>query len=157
MNRSSRAKSELIDPTREEVFARVTLGGAADVDRAVAAAQRAFETFSATSVDERIALIDRVIDVYESYIDDFSELIAREVGIPVSNRAQVTGPADHMRVARDILRDYPFESRIGSAIVRREPIGVCALISPWNWPIQTGVIKIIYAWPPGARSSPSPA
>ena len=98
--------------------------------------------FSTTSVDERIALIDRIIDVYESYIDEFSELIAREVGIPVSNRAQVTGPADHMRVARDMLRDYPFESRIGSAIVRREPIGVCALISPWNWPIQTGVIKI---------------
>ena len=90
-------------------------------------------------------MIDRIIDVYESHIDEFSELIAREVGIPVSNRAQVTGPAEHMRVARDILRDYPFESRIGGAIVRREPIGVCALISPWNWPIQTGVIKIIYA------------
>src|SRR5215218_4688399 len=94
---------ELIDPTREEAFARVTLGSAADVDRAVAAAQRAFESFSTTSVDERIALIDRIIDVYETYIDEFSDLIAREVGIPVANRAQVTGPADHMRVARDII------------------------------------------------------
>lgn len=136
---------ELIDPTREEAFARVTLGSSADVDRAVVAAQKAFERFSKTSVEERIALIDRIIYVYESRIDEFSELIAREVGIPVGNRAQVTGPADHMRVARDILREYRFESRIGSAIVRREPIGVCALISPWNWPIQTGVIKIIYA------------
>ena len=150
-------EAELIDPTREEAFARVSLGGPADVDRAVAAAQRAFDTFSATSVDERIALIDRVIDVYESYIDEFSELIAREVGIPVSNRAQVTGPADHMRVARDILRDYPFESRIGSAIVRREPIGVCALISPWNWPIQTGVIKIIYALAAGCTIVAKPS
>ena len=150
-------EAELIDPFREEVFARVSLGGSADVDRAVAAAQRAFETFSATSVDERIALIDRVIDVYESYTDDFSELIAREVGIPVSNRAQVTGPADHMRVARDILRDYPFESHIGSAIVRREPIGVCALISPWNWPIQTGVIKIVYALAAGCTIVAKPS
>jgi len=150
-------EAELIDPFREEVFARVSLGGPADVDRAVAAAQRAFDTFSATSVDERIALIDRVIDVYESYTDDFSELIAREVGIPVSNRAQVTGPADHMRVARDILRDYPFESHIGSAIVRREPIGVCALISPWNWPIQTGVIKIVYALAAGCTIVAKPS
>jgi aldehyde dehydrogenase (NAD+) len=148
---------ELIDPTREEAFARVTMGGAADVDLAVAAAQRAFESFSLMSVDERSTLIDRVIDVYESHIDEFSELIAREVGIPVSNRAQVTGPAQHMKVAREILRDYPFESRIGSAIVRREPIGVCALISPWNWPVQTNVIKIIYALAAGCTIVAKPS
>ena len=148
---------ELVDPTREEVFARVAMGTAADADLAVAAAQRAFESFSATSVDERIALIDRIIDVYETYIDEFSDLIAREVGIPVANRAQVTGPADHMRVARDIIRDYPFESRMGSAIVRREPIGVCAVISPWNWPIQTGVIKTVYALAAGCTVVAKPS
>ncbi|WP_190814815.1 aldehyde dehydrogenase family protein [Saccharopolyspora pogona] len=148
---------ELIDPTREEAFARVTLGSAADADRAVAAARRAFDSFSTTSVDDRIALIDRVIDVYESYIDDFADLIAREVGIPVSNRAQVTGPAQHMKVARDILREYPFESRVDGAIVRREPIGVCALISPWNWPIQTGVIKLIYALAAGCTVVAKPS
>src|SRR3954451_5258567 len=148
---------ELVDPTREEPFARVAMGSAADADLAVAAAQRAFESFSATSVHERIALIDRIIDVYESYIDEFSELIAREVGIPISNRAQVTGPAQHMSVARDLLRDYPFESRIGGAIVRREPIGVCALISPWNWPIQTGVIKAIYGLAAGCTIVAKPS
>lgn len=148
---------ELIDPTREQPFARVALGSAADVDCAVAAAESAFETFSTTSVADRIALLDRIIDVYESYIDDFSELIACEVGIPVNNRAQVTGPAEHLRVARDILRDYPFESRIGGAIVRREPVGVCALISPWNWPIQTGVIKIAYALAAGCTIVAKPS
>ncbi|KRE75132.1 MULTISPECIES: aldehyde dehydrogenase family protein [Micrococcaceae] len=148
---------ELIDPTREEAFARVTLGSAADVDRAVAAARKAFKSFSTTSVDERIALIDRIIDVYESHSEEFSELIAREVGIPVSNRAQVTGPLQHIRVARDILREYPFESRIGGAIVRREPIGVCALISPWNWPVQTGVIKIIYGLAAGCTIIAKPS
>ncbi|MEU6354685.1 aldehyde dehydrogenase family protein [Streptomyces sp. NPDC047072] len=148
---------ELVDPTREEAFARVALGSAADADRAVAAARRAFESFSTTSVEERIALIDRIIDAYEARIDDFSELIAREVGIPVANRAQVTGPAQHMRVARDLLREYPFESRMGGAIVRREPIGVCALVSPWNWPIQTGVIKLIYALAAGCTAVVKPS
>ena len=148
---------ELIDPTREEPFARVTVGTAADADKAVAAAKKAFETFSATTVEERVALIDRIIDVYESYAEEFSELIAREVGIPVSNRAQVTGPAEHMRVARDIIRSYPFEASIGDAIVRREPIGVCALISPWNWPIQTGVIKVIYGLAAGCTIVAKPS
>ncbi|OZC61918.1 aldehyde dehydrogenase family protein [Rhodococcus sp. 15-725-2-2b] len=148
---------ELIDPTREEAFATVALGGVADVDLAVAAARRAFETFSESSVESRIALLDRIIDVYESRLDDFSELIAREVGIPVANRAQVTGPADHMRVARDLLRDYPFESRVGGAIVRREPIGVCGLVSPWNWPVQTGVIKLIYALAAGCTVVAKPS
>ncbi|MGC5172757.1 aldehyde dehydrogenase family protein [Microbacterium sp. DT81.1] len=148
---------DLIDPTREEVFARVAIGGPADVDIAVAAAQRAFLHFSVTSVDERIALIDRIIDAYEARTDEFAQLIAREVGIPVANRAQVTGPAAHMRVARDILRDYPFETRLGSAIVRREPIGVSALISPWNWPIQTGVIKMIYALAAGCTVIAKPS
>ncbi|MFF4835280.1 aldehyde dehydrogenase family protein [Streptomyces sp. NPDC001315] len=148
---------ELVDPTREEPFARVTLGDAADADRAVAAARRAFDSFSTTSPDDRIALIDRVIDVYESHLDEFSELIAREVGIPVGNRAQVTGPAEHMRVARDTLRAYPFEARVGGAVVRREPIGVCALISPWNWPIQTGVIKAVYALAAGCTMVAKPS
>jgi aldehyde dehydrogenase (NAD+) len=148
---------ELVDPTREEPFARVALGNAADADLAVAAARRAFETFSTTSVDERIALIDRIIEVYESHLDEFAELIAREVGIPVANRAQVTGPAAHMRVVRDLLRDYPFEASIGGAIVRREPIGVCALISPWNWPIQTGVIKLIYGLAAGCTVVAKPS
>jgi len=149
--------ADLVDPTREEPFARVAMGSAADAERAVAAARRAFETFATTSVQDRIALIDRVVEVYESYIDEFAELIAREVGIPVSNRAQVTGPAEHMRVARKVLSDYPFESRIGGTIVRREPIGVCALISPWNWPVQTGVIKAIYALAAGCTVVSKPS
>jgi aldehyde dehydrogenase (NAD+) len=148
---------ELIDPTREEVFARVAIGSPADVEVAVEAASRAFVHFSTTSVNERIALIDRIITAYEGHIDEFSELIAREVGIPVSSRAQVTGPADHLRVAREVLREYPFETRMGSAVVRREPIGVSALISPWNWPIQTGVIKAIYALAAGCTVIAKPS
>ena len=134
----------------------MSLGGAADVDRAVAAARRAFETFSITSVEERIALIDRIIDAYETHIDEFSELIAREVGVPVSNRAQVTGPAEHMRVARDILRDYPFESRIGrrhrpSRADRRLRADLTMELADPDRRHQDH----LRAWPPDAPSSPN--
>ena len=136
---------ELIDPTTEEPHAFVTSGGGAkDVDLAVAAAKRAFGTFSRTSIRERIELIDAIIAAYESRKTEFAELIAREVGVPVSFKAQVTGPAGHMKVARDLLKTYAFERQLADTIVRREPIGVCALISPWNWPLQTAAIKAIY-------------
>ena len=135
----------LVDPTTEEPWATVTSGGSTDdVDRAVAAAKRAFKTFSRTSVEERVALIDRIITAYERREPDLAQLIAQEVGVPVSMKAQVTGPAGHMKVARDLLKTYAFERQLHDTIVRREPIGVCALISPWNWPIQTSVIKVIY-------------
>ena len=71
-------------------------------------------------------------------------VMAQEVGIPVSARAQATGPIGHLKVARDLLRTYRFETQLADTIIRREPIGVCALISPWNWPMQTPAIKAIY-------------
>ncbi len=135
----------LIDPATEEAWATVTSGGgAADVDRAVAAAKRAFASFSQTSIEERVALIDRIIAAYERREAELAQLIAQEVGVPVSFKAQVTSSAGHMKVARDVIRTYAFERQLADTVVRREPIGVCALISPWNWPIQTSVVKVIY-------------
>ncbi|WP_270889641.1 aldehyde dehydrogenase family protein [Pedococcus sp. 5OH_020] len=135
----------LIDPTSEEPWATVTSGGGVpEVDLAVAAARRAFTTFSQTSVEERVQLIDRIIASYERREADLAQLIAHEVGVPVSFKAQVAGPAGHMKVARDLIESYAFERQLADTIVRREPIGVCALISPWNWPLQTSVIKVIY-------------
>ncbi|MBB3713076.1 aldehyde dehydrogenase (NAD+) [Limimaricola variabilis] len=148
---------EVIDPTTEDVAARVGRGDASDVDRAAAAARRAFESFSHSTVEERITLIDRIIAAYEARQEDFARVIALEAGIPVSSRAQVTGPAEHMKVARDLLRTYRFETRIDDTILRREPIGVCALISPWNWPIQTSVIKLIYALAAGCTTVLKPS
>jgi aldehyde dehydrogenase (NAD+) len=142
---SKPSRKELINPATEMPFATVANGGTAeDVDRAVAAARRAFEGYSRTTPDERVALIDRIMVAYEKRLNQFSDVMAREVGIPVSARAQATGPLGHMKVARDLVRNYSFESRLGDTIIRREPIGVCALISPWNWPVQTPVIKAIY-------------
>jgi aldehyde dehydrogenase (NAD+) len=138
-------RKELIDPATELPFATVATGGSGeDVDKAVAAARRAFESYSRITRDERIALIDRIIASYEKRIDQFADVMAQEVGIPVSARAQAAGPLGHMKVARDLVRTYGFETRLGDTIIRREPIGVCALISPWNWPVQTPVIKAVY-------------
>jgi aldehyde dehydrogenase (NAD+) len=135
----------LIDPFIEAPFATVATGGSAqDVDKAVAAARQSFETYSRTSVEERIALIDRIIAAYEERVDEIAHVMAQEVGIPVSARAQATGPIGHFKVARDLLRTYRFETQLADTIIRREPIGVCALISPWNWPMQTPAIKAIY-------------
>lgn len=137
---------DMIDPTTEAVWAQVaTGGGARDVDLAVEAARRAFASFSRTSVEDRVTLINRIIAEYERREDDLSLLIAQEVGVPVGFRAQVKGPVGHMRVARDVIAAYAFERQLADTIIRREAIGVCALISPWNWPIQTSVIKVIYA------------
>ncbi len=142
---SGRGLRDMVDPATEEVWAQVaTGGGQRDVDLAVAAARRAFVSFSRWTAAERIELIDRIITEYERREADLSLLIAQEVGVPVSFRAQVTGPAGHMRVARDVIASYAFERQMEGTVIRREPIGVCVLISPWNWPIQTSVIKVIY-------------
>jgi aldehyde dehydrogenase (NAD+) len=142
---STNERRELIDPTTEEAFATIGVGGVEDADRAVAAAHRAFRTFSTTSTAERIDLIDSIIAAYEARLDDIAEVIAQEVGIPKSARAQATGPIEHMTVARSLLKTYHFEAQLADTIIRREPIGVCALIAPWNWPIQTASNKVIYA------------
>ena len=148
---------QVIDPSTEQAFASVGQGGVADVDLAVAAARRAFVGYAQTSVADRIALIDSIIAVYRARVGEFAEVIAREVGIPISAAAQVMGPIGHMEVARDLLKTYDFEQRIGDTIIRREPVGVCALIAPWNWPIQTPVIKLIYALAAGCTAVLKPS
>jgi aldehyde dehydrogenase (NAD+) len=154
---STDAVKRVINPATEEVVAEVGQGDGRDVDRAVTAARRAFADFSRTTPAERAALIDRIIAAYEARLDAFAEAAAFEVGIPVSSRAQVMGPVGHMKVARDLVQSYAFEQRIGDTIIRREAMGVTAQISPWNWPIQTPVIKFIYALAAGCTSVIKPS
>lgn len=150
---SGPGRREMIDPATGKIFATVANGGTAgDVDRAVAAARRALRDLASVGVAGRIDMIDRIIAAYERRVDDFAACVASEIGAPASVRAQVTGPIGHMKVARDLLRTYRFETHMGDTIVRREPIGVCALISPWNWPVQTPVIKFIYALAAGCSA-----
>jgi aldehyde dehydrogenase (NAD+) len=136
---------QLVDPSTDIPFATVALGGVVDVDRAVIAARRAFVSFSKTSVEERMALLDRIIAVYEPRMEELTAAVAEEMGSPISSRVQVSGPLTHFQQARRVLERYQFETKIDETIIRREPIGVCGLVSPWNWPIQTLTVKIAYA------------
>lgn len=135
---------DLIDPATEQSIGRLALGNATDVDRAVAAARRAFASWSTTSVADRLALLRRVVAVYERRHDEFAELIRREMGAPITfarNGQAARGPA-HLNALIDVLERFPFEEQRGNTRVVLEPIGVCGLITPWNWPINQIVVKI---------------
>ena len=147
----------LVDPATEETFATVSLGSPADVDRAVSAARAAFPAFSATFVGERIALLERIAAAYEARIPDLAAAVTEEIGSPKSATVQVTGGLDHFRQAIRTLAAYRFESRIGETVIRREAIGVCGLISPWNWPVQTPCTKLAAALAAGCTTILKPS
>jgi aldehyde dehydrogenase (NAD+) len=127
---------DVINPATEKPVATIALGGAADIDRAVLAARTAFETFSRTTVEERIALLERILDVYASRADDLAQALTDEMGAPtaLSAQAQVPCGTGQFAVALDALKKFAFEEKVGTSTVVYEPIGVCGLITPWNWP-----------------------
>ncbi|MBB3952439.1 aldehyde dehydrogenase family protein [Aureimonas jatrophae] len=134
----------VVDPATEEPFAEIALGDAADVDRAVRAARRAFETFSLVSREERLDLLRRILVVYRRRINEMGEAISREMGAPlpfaVSNQAG--SGAAHLQTMIRTLEHFAFEELRGSTLVTREPIGVVAMITPWNWPMNQIVCKV---------------
>jgi len=135
---------QVINPATEGVASEIVLGTAADVDDAVVAARRAFESFSQTTKADRIALIERIIAEYQKRVPDIAEAIATEMGCPISiaRTAQAGSGMGHLGNALKALQDYDFAERIGSNMVVREPIGVVALITPWNWPMNQIVAKV---------------
>ncbi|MFO8148694.1 MAG: aldehyde dehydrogenase family protein [Trueperaceae bacterium] len=128
----------VVDPATEEPCATITLGNAEDVESAVAAARRAFESFSQTSREERLALLERIVEVYETRMADLAEAVAMEMGAPakLALRSHAPSARNHLVAAIEALKDFEFEERIGTTLVVREPIGVCGLITPWNWPLN---------------------
>jgi aldehyde dehydrogenase (NAD+) len=134
----------VINPATEQTASEIVLGTAADVDDAVSAARRAFETFSQTSRAARAALLGRIIEEYQKRVDDIAEAIAIEMGCPISiaRTAQAGSGLGHLANALKALEDYAFRERIGDNLVIREPIGVVALITPWNWPMNQIVAKV---------------
>jgi aldehyde dehydrogenase (NAD+) len=138
------ARVGVIDPSTEEPVAQIALGSAQDVATAVAAARRAFATWSVSSPQSRAALLARVHGLILERTELFAEAISLEMGaaIATARGAQVPIAAEHIRVARDTVASYPFVTdRDGMAIVR-EPIGVCGLITPWNWPLYQITAKV---------------
>ena len=139
------AKScDVIDPATEEVCGQISMGDAADVDNAVAAAKAAFETFSQTSIDERVALLERIAEVYTSRLADVAEAIRSEMGAPISlaSTAQAYLGLGHIVEAAKVLKRFKFEEDLGAHRVVKEPIGVCGLITPWNWPLNQVACKV---------------
>jgi aldehyde dehydrogenase (NAD+) len=134
----------VINPATEEAIESIAMGGPDDVDVAVAAARAAFETYSLTTREERLALLDRIIEVYKGRAGELGEVISREMGAPLwmAQRAQAGAGLGHLLTARRVLAEFDFEEEMGTTLVVREPIGVCALITPWNWPLNQIACKV---------------
>ena len=134
----------VINPANEEPIATISLGSAADVDRAVAAAKRAFESYSETTLDSRLIFLRRIIEVYQSKIDQMADTISREMGAPISLSRAAQAPAGlrHLSEIVKVLEHFKFEELKGTTLMRKEPIGVCGLITPWNWPMNQIVCKV---------------
>ena len=141
----SHAKTlDVINPATERSAGRISLGDASDVDRAVTAARRAFDEFSRTSREERLALLGRIVDVYKRRYNDMAEAITEEMGAPVSlaKNSQAAIGLAHFQTAQAILKNYVFEELRGSTLIAHEPIGVCGFITPWNWPMNQMACKV---------------
>ena len=138
---------DVVNPATEEVYGRISLGSAADVDAAVSAASRAFDSYSQTSREERMALLQSILDVFATRHDDVAEAIMDEMGAPwgLAKNSQAASGVQHIGAALKALKNYEFEERSGTTLIVKEPIGVCGLITPWNWPINQVVLKVIPA------------
>lgn len=134
----------VINPATEEAVATISLGSSADVDRAVSAARRAFETYSQTPVNQRIELLTTIREVYKRRVDDVADAIQTEMGAPsyLAKGAQAMVGLAHLKAAIRSLSNHNFEYKHGDFIIRHEPIGVCGLITPWNWPVNQVVSKL---------------
>ncbi|MCA8902538.1 MAG: aldehyde dehydrogenase family protein, partial [Hyphomonas sp.] len=135
---------EVENPATEENFAKISLGSAADVDKAVAAAKAAFPSFSQTSVEYRADLLDKITAGIQKRIPELAEAISSEMGAPMwlANAAQVPAGMGHFATTAAILRNFQWEEVKGTTKLRKEPIGVCGFITPWNWPLNQIACKV---------------
>jgi aldehyde dehydrogenase (NAD+) len=134
----------VIDPATEEPVATISLGAKDDVDKAVAAAVHAFDSYSNSTVDQRLALLRRIIDIYRAKSEEMAEAISLEMGAPLwfARKPQVLAGLGHLLEAAKVLEHFQFEELKGSTLMRKEPIGVCGLITPWNWPMNQIACKV---------------
>ncbi|MEB3048148.1 aldehyde dehydrogenase family protein [Mycolicibacter sp. MYC123] len=141
------AQTQILDvenPATEKVAGKIALGSAADVDRAVAAARRAFGTWSQSSRAERLELLQAILAEYQRRSGDLADAVHEEMGAPpaLAAGAQVQLGMGHLVTAIDVLKNFSFTQQRGETLVTREPIGVCGLITPWNWPLNQIAVKV---------------
>ena len=135
------------NPTTEQVSGRIAIGGAADVDKAVEAARKAFtgpSGWSSSTREERLEVLGAILAEYRKRAADLADAVSEEMGAPASLAAgpQVKLGLGHLATAIDVLKNFQFEEQHGSTLVVKEPIGVCGLITPWNWPINQIACKV---------------
>ena len=135
---------DVVNPANEAVCGHVSLASAADVDRAVMAAREAFEDWSRTSREERIALFEKIIAEYQRRAADMARAVTEEMGAPsaLAERGQVPVGLMHLHTAMEILKTYSFDKVHGTTLIAKEPIGVCGFITPWNWPLNQIAAKV---------------
>ena len=140
----SSERIEVINPANEELVGHVTAGTAADIDKAVQAANEAFKTYQDTSKDDRIEILNNIITEYENRYDDFVQTITEEMGAPIwlSEKAQASTGIKNLHETLDALKEYQFEKKEGDYTLIREPIGVIGMITPWNWPMNQITTKV---------------
>jgi len=141
------ATRDVTNPATERVCGKVALGSAADVDAAVKAARRAFATWSQTSREERLRVLQRIAQEYQKRSGDLAAAITEEMGAPASlaNGYQVGLGLGHLSTAIELLKAFRFEEQRGATLIVKEPIGVCGLITPWNWPMNQIAVKVFPA------------
>ncbi|WP_299344816.1 aldehyde dehydrogenase family protein, partial [uncultured Maritalea sp.] len=138
----------VINPATEKQVATISLGSKADVDKAVAAAKKAFDTFSQTSKEERLALLKQILEVYKKRQGEVAEAIKLELGAPhkLAHGPQAGVGVGHLEGFIDALERFEFETKEPNGdLIFKEPIGVCGLITPWNWPINQIALKVLPA------------
>jgi aldehyde dehydrogenase (NAD+) len=135
---------DVINPATEQPVGVISLGSSTDVDKAVRAARIAFESFSVWSREERSALLQRIIEAMQKHLPRLGEVISDEMGAPLGLAVQIQAGAGvgHFMSALTALQTFEFEEPLGGTMIRREPIGVCGLITPWNWPINQIACKV---------------
>ncbi|MEZ5832954.1 MAG: aldehyde dehydrogenase family protein [Dongiaceae bacterium] len=135
---------DVVNPATEEPFTRISIGSAADVDRAVAAAKAAFPKFSQTSKAERIDLLRRIVECYRARMDDIAEAVSAEMGAPIgmAHDSQAAAGLAHLESTLKAFESFEFEEPRGGTRIVREGIGVVGLITPWNWPLNQIACKV---------------
>ena len=135
---------DVINPATEEIIGRVPVGSTKDVDKAVAAAKNAFDSWSKSSIDERIELLNALSNAFKERGEELAQTITSEVGTPIgySRVAMVGTPRVVSRSYAKILEDYIWEEEVRNSLICKEPIGVCAFITPWNFPLHQIIGKV---------------
>jgi aldehyde dehydrogenase (NAD+) len=141
----------VINPATEEAFTEISGGTAPDVDKAVAAAKAAFPAFARTSKKDRLDLLKRCLDIYNRRYEEIAEACTREMGAPIgfAKDAQAFVGQGHLKALIDVFERFEFIEKRGTTLVVKEPIGVCGLITPWNWPLNQIVCKVAPAFAGG--------